>query len=682
MPAGLTGAGDKGCSVQSVALFGPAPNPAPSHLTSAPGLRLLAPSLPVPHSSLQLLNMALSGTAGGLGLGCFLLLWGATGGVSKVEVSMPEIVEVEYGQTARITCNFSIPGEGNYSYINWFYINKRSRTKIYYVASGQVFPEDTEYKGRAAIDDNFTLTINRVTLADARTFVCQVGAGSSGVDEKRTKLHVYKAPEPPEIQVNDAGIPVTSKEIPEIAVCISKNGFPAPNITWYKNGSPLWQDDNHVSILSTLTKESSGLYTVTSTLFARVSREDRQALFHCMVSYHLLGAERTAESEKVNITVFYSTEKLNLVIHSPQPQVREGDEVTLHCMGDGNPPPEYSLWKVQEGTPLEKQELNTNNGVLTLKKVRKEDSGRYRCQSIDLDSMAMLEKEVELSVNYLEGLKITPEAPIQLQQGASLDLNCDARGSQSLEFQWRKEKKGKVLGHEKQLQLSNVTIESSGNYSCEVSAAGVPGLFRSKQVYVAVHAKPQLSLKDSPVSGQQNVVNLTCKAAALPEPTITWSVNGTVQNHRDHHRVTSNLIVEVTPELLVSGVTCNATNKLGTSSHHIKLHMRITTPSPTVSNATERRTQESKGVIIVVVIVCILLIAVLGAVLYFLHKKGKIPCGRTGKQDITRPDARKDEIVVEVKSDKLPEEAGLLQGANGEKRSAGDQAEKYIDLRN
>lgn len=39
----------------------------------------------------------------------------------------------------------------------------------------------------------------------------------------------------------------------------------------------------------------------------------------------------------------------------------------------------------------------------------------------------------------------------------------------------------------------------------------------------------------------------------------------------------------------------------------------------------------------------------------------------------TKPEARKDKIVVEVKSDKLSEEAGLLQGANGERRAAADQ---------
>lgn len=39
----------------------------------------------------------------------------------------------------------------------------------------------------------------------------------------------------------------------------------------------------------------------------------------------------------------------------------------------------------------------------------------------------------------------------------------------------------------------------------------------------------------------------------------------------------------------------------------------------------------------------------------------------------TKPEARKDKNVVEVKSDKLAEEAGLLQGANGERGPTADQ---------
>lgn len=59
-----------------------------------------------------------------------------------------------------------------------------------------------------------------------------------------------------------------------------------------------------VKFLATLTRKSSGLYTVSSTLFAVVTREDRSSLFHCAVHYWLRGQRLSKASRRVNITVF------------------------------------------------------------------------------------------------------------------------------------------------------------------------------------------------------------------------------------------------------------------------------------------------------------------------------------------------------------------------------------------
>lgn len=59
-----------------------------------------------------------------------------------------------------------------------------------------------------------------------------------------------------------------------------------------------------MKIPTTLTRESSGLYTVSSTLFAHVTREDRNSLYYCTVHYWLRGERRTVESRRVNVTVF------------------------------------------------------------------------------------------------------------------------------------------------------------------------------------------------------------------------------------------------------------------------------------------------------------------------------------------------------------------------------------------
>ncbi|XP_054032111.1 cell surface glycoprotein MUC18 [Dryobates pubescens] len=599
-----------------------------------------------------------------LGWGCCLLLCCAA--ASKVEVSMPALVEVERGGTARIECNFHIPENGSYAYINWFYMDRASRVRLYHITSGETLEEDTSYKGRLSLGEDNALSISGVTLQDSKTFVCQVGAGSYGVDEKHTELLIYKVPEAPEITADSGGISVQNSDTSEIARCVSRNSFPPPNITWHKNGEQL-EESPEVKLTFTRTREASGLYTVTSSLFARVRRQDQHSHYHCAVHYRLRGRTHTLESRRVNVTVFYPAEHVKLQVMPSPTLVKEGDDVQLVCEADGNPAPVFSFYKRE----LEDwQDLSTlaESGVLNLHGVSKNSSGLYRCQTLDLDDLRQLEEDVELVVNYIEGVQVNMEPSSTLHEGDSVRLSCDAHSPVDLDYHWRDEK-GRKVAEGNQLFLSNLTFETSSNFSCKVVAPSVPGLERSKQVAVAVQGKPRIVAISSPLYVQQDqVVNLTCKAIAYPKPSLRWSVNGTAHEFSDNQHIASNLTVRVSHDLLRAGARCRVSNAFGATEQHIQL--------------LDQTTSESKGVIIVAIIVCILVLAVLGSVICFLHKKGKIPCGRAGKQDITKPEARKDKILVDVKSDKLSEEAGLLQGANGEKRPAADQSEKYIDLRN
>ncbi|NXU91326.1 MUC18 protein, partial [Xiphorhynchus elegans] len=380
------------------------------------------------------------------------------------------------------------------------------------------------------------------------------------------------------------------------------------------------------------------------------------------VHYWLRGQRHALESQKVQITVFYPAEHLKLQVVPSSSLVKEGDNVKLVCESDGNPPPVFSFFKreLEDDWQDLSSLVEPDSGVLNLHGVNKSSSGLYRCQSLDLDDMTQLEKDVELVVNYIEGVRVKMEPSSPLREGDSVTLSCDAHSPVALDYQWRDEK-GKKVAEGNQLFLSNLTFETSNNFSCKVVAPSVPGLEQSKQVSVAVQGKPRIVAISSPLYVRQDeVVNLTCKAIAFPRPSVHWNVNGTAHEYIDNQHIASNLTVRVSHDLLRAGAMCRVSNELGVSEKHIQLLDQKTTP-------------ESQGVIIVAIIVAILVVAVLGAVIYFLHKKGKIPCGRAGKQDITRPEARKDKIVVEVKSDKVAEEAGLLQGANGERRAAADQ---------
>lgn len=118
---------------------------------------------------------------------------------------------------------------------------------------------------------------------------------------------------------------------------------------------------------------------------------------------------------------------------APAGPLKEGDRVEIRCLADGNPPPHFSLSKQVRGgaggagraaragraggrrpllTPLRQdprtretvEETTDDDGVLVLAPARREHSGRYQCQGLDLESTAsLLSAQQELRVDCERG---------------------------------------------------------------------------------------------------------------------------------------------------------------------------------------------------------------------------------------------------------------------------------------
>uniref|UniRef100_H0W3A3 Cell surface glycoprotein MUC18 n=2 Tax=Cavia porcellus TaxID=10141 RepID=H0W3A3_CAVPO len=593
----------------------------------------------------------------------------ASGVPGEAEQPTPELVEVEVGSTALLRCPLDAPG--NLSHVDWFVVHKEKRTPIFHVRQGQGQSEPGEYQHRLSLQGPGTaLAVAQVGPHDERVFLCQSRRPRS--QEHRIQLRVYKAPEEPTIQISSKGISVYSQEPQEVATCMGRNGYPLPQVVWYKNRQALKEEKNRIHIQSSQIVESNGLYTLQSILKAQLVKEDKDAQFYCELSYRLPSGNHMKESREVTVPVFYPAERVWLEVE-PVGMLKEGDHVEIRCLTDGNPAPHFTISKKNPNTKEMEEQETPDNGILVLDPAQKQHSGDYQCQSLDLEDMTSLSSETqELLVNYVSDVEVSPAVP-EGQEGSSLTLTCKAESNQDLEFQWLREKTGQVLQEGSTLQLLDLKREAEGGYRCMAYVPSVPGLNRTQLVNVVIFGPPWMAVREKRVWVKEDTVqNLTCEASGHPRPVISWNVKGmeSKQEELDPQRVLGTLSVLVTPELLETGVQCTASNSLGRNTTTIFLTQEKKLPE-----------QESKGVVIVAVIVCILVLALLGAVLYFFYKKGKLPCGRSGKQEITMPPSRKSEFVVEVKSDKLPEEMGLLQGSTADKRAPGDQGEKYIDVR-
>ncbi|XP_023576928.1 cell surface glycoprotein MUC18 isoform X2 [Octodon degus] len=580
----------------------------------------------------------------------------AMGVPGEAEQPTPELVEVEVGSTALLRCSLDSPG--NLSHVDWFVVHKEKRTPIFRVRQGQGQSEPGEYQHRLSLQGpGSTLALAQVGPHDERVFLCQ--SRRPRAQEHHIQLRVYKAPEEPVIQITTNGISVNSQEPEEVATCVGKNGYPLPQVVWYKNRQALKEEKNRIHIQSSQTEESSGLYTLESVLKAQLVKEDKDAQFYCELSYRLPSGNHMKESREVTVPVFYPAERLWLEVE-PVGMLKEGDRVEIRCLTDGNPAPHFTISKKDLSTGEMEEQETTDNGILVLDPAEKQHSGVYQCHGLDLEDTTSLSSDTQnLLVNYVSDVRVTPIAP-ESEEGGSLTLTCKAESNQPLTFQWLREKTGQVLEEGPTLELLGLKREAEGGYRCVASVPSIPGLNRTQLVYVAIFGPPWMALKERRVWVREDTVqNLSCEASGHPQPTISWNVNGTVATEQEQNplRVLSTLSVLVTPELLETGVQCTASNFLGRNTTTIFLtQVGLTTLTPDSSTAagpststvspharanstsTEKklREPESKGVVIVAVIVCILVLAVLGAVLYFFYKKGKLPCGRSGKQEMER----------------------------------------------
>ncbi|KAM3868977.1 cell surface glycoprotein MUC18 [Diretmus argenteus] len=593
---------------------------------------------------------------------------------AKVELTMGDSVEVYLGDSAQILCqyNFSDANKPSFVMIQWFVraLGNSSRVRIFYGDNSQQMVDNkTDYSGRIKVtsDQQGTLlTIENVRLSDEKEFFCQVNGLAAGYTEGKTHLKVFAPPEAPVIEGVLTGISVTNDKPTMIASCEARNGFPKSNITWYRNSMPLKPARGHVNVLTLVTREPGGFYTVQSKLEYKVVKEDKDAHYSCEVSFSVPGAIRTAESKSINITIHYPTTMVELWKELPQGLVKEGDTVELRCQGDGNPPPPFTFNREQE------QDLNSSGDVLVLSAVSRKDSGVYQCRPLDIDPNTEVLGEMQLTVHYLDAAVMVPKDSEIMFKGESMTATCNALSSLKTSTVWIKN--GKQVGKGPTLLLQDATYETTGEYVCEVTVPLLPALRTSGSVHIIVQGAPQLNGEDREVELEEaagRLVNLSCEAHGHPLPSISWNIAGSqswheVVNKANEHTAHSVVSVKVTSDI---SALCNASNDMGTEIKAFSIKA-----IPMVTSTAPFSPAEGSGVIIVVIILCILLLAILGSVLYFLHKKGKIPCGRSGKQEIsTKEKTTKDDIVVEMKSNTKTEEAVLLKGVNGDKKAPNDQ---------
>lgn len=509
-------------------------------------------------------------------------------------------VNSAYGDTIVMPCRLDVPQ--NLMFGKWKYekpdgspvfIAFRSSTK-----KSVQYDDVPEYKDRLSLSENYTLSINNAKISDEKRFVCML-VTEDNVFEAPTLVKVFKQPSKPEI-VNRAAF-LETEQLKKLGDCISRDSYPDGNITWYRNGKVLQPVDGEVSIL--FKKEidpGTQLYTMTSSLEYKTTKSDIQMPFTCSVTYYGPSGQKTIYSEQAIFDIYYPTEQVTIQVLPPKNSIKEGDNITLQCLGNGNPPPEEFMFYL----PGQAEGIRSSN-TYTLTDVRRNATGDYKCSLIDQRNMAA---STTITVHYLD-LSLNPSGEVTKQIGDTLPVSCTISASRNATVVWMKDN----IRLRSSPSFSSLHYQDAGNYVCETALQEVEGLKKRESLTLIVEGKPQIKMtKKTDPSGLSKTI--ICHVEGFPKPAIQWTItgSGSVINQTEESpyingRYYSKIIIS--PEENVT-LTCTAENQL-----------ERTVNSLNVSANENREKVNDQAKLIVGIVVGLLLAALVAGVVYWLYMK-------------------------------------------------------------
>lgn len=519
----------------------------------------------------------------------------ACAGTLLLQALATSSVTALYGETIVVPCNGGSPPLNDLMFIKWKYEKADGSPGDLLVKQDQkeaTVQATDGYAQRVSIDDKFNLLISEATLMDQRTFTCMV-VSVSNLNEFPVSVLVHKKPSSPQIMDQTQ---VLHKDKPTmVGTCVAADANPAASVSWQKNGQPLVSDDKDVVITtSTKVEPSTGLSTTSSILQYVASKGDAGAVFTC-VSTHELDTDKTDVGP---VSVHYPSEKVSLQVLSKGP-IMEGDNVTLKCHADGNPPPRAFYFHIKD-----QKTLVENADTYTLPAIGRDAGGEYKCSLADNEKM---EASQSIVVSYLD-LSLNPTGTVVKTVGDTLSVKMEKSASGEAIVSWRKD--GKAV---KEPVFTTLTYSDAGVYKCEVAMGGIT---RHQSFELVVEGKPVITglTKQRSVDGNHKV--LTCEALGVPQPLFQWSVNGSNErsaytNGKATHKIT------VIPRVNLT-VTCFVSNKLGEDAMTINVSSVFNEESEKKDSQEE---SDDQAKLIVGVVVGLILAAAVVALIYWLYMK-------------------------------------------------------------
>ncbi|KAF7281172.1 hypothetical protein GWI33_005044 [Rhynchophorus ferrugineus] len=430
-------------------------------------------------------------------------------------------------------------------------------------------------------NETYKLVFHNVKLADEGYYKV-VAKNELGESSSEGRLKTIKEAEPTterpkfitgltDQQVEDQG---------EITVMVRADGLPKPEITWYLNGKPIVEDENHKIVTSRDAQVTSSL-TITN-----YSGDDAGA-------YKAIAKNVVGEAETLGGILMVQTPPTLAKKLDRNLDVNEGEKLELRAKIGGSPKPK-ALW-YKDGEPISPDDANIKTALLpdgtvklTIENCKPSDSGAYKLvvKNANGEVASLCAVAVAPKQRRPKFLKCFKDQKVPLGQELKLEAKVEAYPPP--EIKWLKDGVPVRAGPNVHLEshpdgrvalvVDVMKPENAGKYELKVTnklgeAVGDATITTEKKP-----TRPQFVktlLPETVVEGFP--VKLEVKAEGFPAPTITWTRNGAeIISDNKHVKIidqpdgTSSLIIDACDQLrdalTYKAVASNEAGEIATSA--------------------------------------------------------------------------------------------------------------------
>ncbi|KFQ03634.1 Roundabout 1, partial [Leptosomus discolor] len=314
---------------------------------------------------------------------------------------------------------------------------------------------------------------------------------------------------------------------PAVMECQPPRGHPEPTISWKKDGTPLDDKDERITI-------RGGKLMITYT------RKNDAGKYVC-VGTNMVG-ER--ESEVAELTVL---ERPSFVKRPSNLAVTVDDSAEFKCEARGDPVPTVR-WRKDDGElPKARYEIRDDH-TLKIRKVMAGDMGSYTCVAENMVGKA--EASATLTVQEPPQFVVKPRDQIAAL-GRTVTFQCEATGNPQPAIFWRREGSQNLLfsyqppqsssrfsvSQTGDLTITNVQRSDVGYYICQT--LNVAGSIITKaylEVTDVIADRPPPVIRQGPVNqtvAVDGTLVLNCVATGSLMPTILWKKDGILISTQD-----------------------------------------------------------------------------------------------------------------------------------------------------